>query len=102
VTKEESIKLDENYISKIRSMPKRQKVKRSKIKDKYKLKSPINSRPLSQKRNGENKNYKNKNIIIDKKNNKMIIIGRKEKINNINNSHYNKNYVSKTIKNIFT
>ena len=39
VSKEESIKLDENYISKIRSMPKRQKVKRSKIKDEIKLKS---------------------------------------------------------------
>ena len=102
VTKEESIKLDENYISKIRSMPKRQKVKRSKIKDINKLKSPINKSPLSQKRNGENKNYKNKNIIIHKKNNKIIIISKKEKINNLNNSHYNKNYVSKTIKNIFT
>ena len=100
VTKEESIKLDENYTTKIRSMPKRQKVKRNKIKDKTKLKSPINSRPLSLKRKGENKN--NKNIIIHKKNNKIIIIGRNEKINDINNSHYNKNYVSKTIKNIFT
>lgn len=102
ITKEESIKLDENYISKIRPMLSRQKVKGNKMKDEIKLKSPINSRPLSQKRNGENKFYKNKNIIIHKKNNKIIIISRKEKINNINNSHYNKNYVSKTIKNIFT
>jgi hypothetical protein len=102
LNKEESIKMEKKNINKIKSLPKREKEKSIKIKHKIKMKTASNSRPISQKRNEENKYNKNKYITMHKKNKKIIVISRKDKINNINNLHYNKNYISKKIKNIFT
>ena len=106
LSKDKNIKIDKNKIIKIKSIPRNQKPKIKKnilkIKINGKSNSPTYKRDLSGLHKKEDKkyNFKNKNYI--KVNKKYKIISKKEKINSINNSHYHKNFISKTIKNIFT
>ena len=110
LSKEESIAINKKKFIKIKSIPRGQKEKDKKVKDNIlrsklnqELESPTLSKegPNSQKRN-EKKYYFKNTFLKPQKKKRTIIITRKEKINNINNSRYNKNYISKKIKNIFT
>ena len=89
----------------IKSIPRRQEEKDRELKNQFneKYESPGLSieAPRSQKRY-EKKYFFINSFIKPRKNNRTIIITRKEKINNINISRYNKNYISKKIKNIST
>ena len=113
--KEDSIKIEKKNYIKIKSNPKIQKEKYNRIKENT-LKNRIKSQRVSpgfsrisngtidysQKKNRKRYHLKNSSNKTNKKDNRIIMISKKEKINNINNSHYNKNYISKKIKNIFT
>ena len=96
----------------IKSTPRSQREINRKIKvitilnNKYneKYESPRMSRdvPRPQKKDENKYLFNNSLLIKPRKKNRTIIITRKEKINNINISRYNKNYISKKIKNIRT
>ena len=109
ISKEKSIKIDKKKINKIKTIPRKQKPKEIKIKKsilKIKINNKSNSpkykRDLSGAHRKEEKQYDFKKRNYIKVNKIFKNISKKQKINNINNSHYNKNIISKTIKNIFT
>ena len=105
ISKEEEINITNTNHNIIKSIPRRQKEKDRKLKNQFneKYESPGLSieAPRSQKRY-EKKYFFINSFIRPHKNNRTIKITRKEKINNINISRYNKNYISKKIKNIST
>ena len=114
IPKEESINIDKNKYSKIKSIqtiPRRKKEKEKDneikgviLKKKYyeEVISPEYRSDLSRFKNNENIYLLKNTFIRIRKKNKHLMLSKKDKINNINNSRYNKNYISKKIKNIFT
>ena len=86
---DESLNFEKNGIGNIKTTKKNNKRIKSK-----------SDQPFLNKKTENNLLKKTKNNIKEKKRNRVLNL--KEKINNINNSHYNKNYICKTIKNIFT
>ena len=110
ISNEESIKKDKNKFIKLK-IPRLQKDKdinkiKSILKKKYKdiSSSPGKVRNFSgyQKKDEKKYNFKNSYIKVNKNNSRIIMVNRKDQITNINNSHYSKNIISKTIKNICT
>ena len=92
IPKEDSVKIEKRkYIKKI-AIPKRDNDKNIKIK-----KNKSNDKLTGNSSRYDKKQDFKHNIII-----KVNKINRSEKFNNINNSPYNKNVITKTIKNIFT
>ena len=93
---------------KIKTIPKKQKERDKKVKENV-IKNKINNKlhnsetMKSESINRPKKNYlKNTLIKVHKNKNKTLVISKKEKIDNINKYRYNRNFISKTIKNIFT
>jgi hypothetical protein len=93
---------------KIKTIPKKQKerdkkIKENTIKNKINNKLNISETIKAESINRPKKTYlKNTLIKVHKNKNKTLIISKKEKIDNINKYRYNRNFISKTIKNIFT
>ena len=111
--KEDKIKIENNDYNIIYTIPREEKTKDNrikgtilKIKKKEKRVYPdsalVPGGSVSLKKNGKRNHSKTSINKMDKKHNKIIMVRKKEKINSINNSIYNKNYISKKIKNIFT
>jgi hypothetical protein len=108
----EDIKITKKKNIQIKSTPRSQREIDRKIKIitilNHKFNEKYESPPLSrdvprpQKRDEKKYLFNNSLLIKPRKKNRTIIITRKEKINNINISHYNKHYISKKIKNIST
>ena len=93
---------------KIKTIPKKQKERDKKIKEntvKNKINNKLNNSETikTESINRPKKSYlKNTFIKVHKNKNKTLVISKKEKIDNINKYRYNRNFISKTIKNIFT
>ena len=116
-----TVEKKKSYV-KIKTIPKKQKERDKKIKENT-IKNKLNKVNKTNKTNIVNnklnntetiktesisinrpkKSYlKNTLIKVHKNKNKTLIISKKEKIDNINKYRYNRNFISKTIKNIFT
>ena len=102
-----TVEKKKSYV-KIKTIPKKQKERDKKIKEniiKNKINDKLNKTETikAESINRPKKNYlKNTLIKVHKNKNKTLIISKKEKIDNINKYRYNRNFISKTIKNIFT
>ena len=102
-----TVEKKKSYV-KIKTIPKKQKERDKKIKEniiKNKINDKLNKTETIKVEsiNRPKKNYlKNTLIKVHKNKNKTLIISKKEKIDNINKYRYNRNFISKTIKNIFT
>ena len=102
-----TVEKKKSYV-KIKTIPKKQKEKDKKIKEnitKNKINDKLNKKETIKAESiiRPKKNYlKNTLIKVHKTKNKTLIISKKEKIDNINKYRYNRNFISKTIKNIFT
>ena len=105
---EESLNIEKNRIVNIKSTTRKNKDNNKRIKRNIKLDNIgdlVNSISEHTFSNNKSKNYlneKNKSKNNSKEKKRIRVFNLKEKINTINNSHYNKNFICKTIKNIFT
>ena len=112
IAKKENINIDKNNNSKIKSkqtISRKEKEKDSEIKGiilkkKFheEVTTPEYRSDMSRLKNNDKIYLLKDTFIRIRKKNKHLMLSKKDKINNINNSLYNKNYISKKIKNIFT